>query len=187
MSGETDLEAPDWVTERWGSNLLLRIATPQDWDSKHSEDQLSSDPWEIKIPLHLRYLHPHPSGHRNTSVPWPVVFWACKTQSDEELGLNPFDRVRLGWDGLFGPRTFFYHLHPTQDGLESGQAYPLVETIKVPVLTTDYGLGGENIVLCTLVFITAGLLWILWKLRPALMSSCIIPHNKQATSKKKNL
>lgn len=107
------------------------------------------------------------------------------SQSDEELGINPFDRIRLGWDGLFKAGTFFYQLHPTaysNSGPESGQAsYPLVESIKVPVLSTDYGLGGENIVFGTLVFIAAGFLWIVWKLSPASISR----HGKPAVGKKK--
>src|SRR3954452_15863481 len=28
LAGEMDLEAPDWVVNRWGSNWLLELATP---------------------------------------------------------------------------------------------------------------------------------------------------------------
>ena len=44
------------------------------------------------------------------------------------MDTNPFDRVNLGYDGLFGPRTMFYHLQPTSGGNS------LLVDIQVPVL-----------------------------------------------------
>lgn len=74
------------------------------------------------------------------------------------MGVNPFDRTNLGWDGLFGPRTVFYQLQPT-----SGR---LVEDIEVPVLRLeDEGLfRAKNIELGTCVVITLGFFWVLWRL-----------------------
>ena len=73
------------------------------------------------------------------------------------MGVNPFDRVNLGYDGLFGPKTMFYHLEP--DG--AGASGSLVERLAVPVLDLDRsGLveGG------TVVVVVLGALWVCWKL-----------------------
>lgn len=75
---------------------------------------------------------------------------------------NPFDRVNLGWDSLFGPQTTFYQLHPS--GAEAGR---LVEELRVPVLRLNENKGifrTKAIELGTVAVVTLGLLWVLWKL-----------------------
>ncbi|OKL64529.1 hypothetical protein UA08_00200 [Talaromyces atroroseus] len=167
VSGETDLEAPDWVLPSWGSNLLLEIATP----SEGQDIGGSSGSWDVTIPLHLRYLKPSESGHQLASIPWPIVFWACSAEDSTEMGKNPFDLVDLGYDALFTPRTFFFHLHPESNDpskLSSGRA--LMQEISVPVLkaATDserpYGEAASRVELGTVVAITIGFIWVLWKL-----------------------
>ena len=164
IAGETDLEVPDWVTERWGSNLLLELATPPP-----NSQQGDSGDWEVTIPLHLRYLHPSGSGYRNISIPWPIVFWACAGDEGKKLGQNPFDRVHLGWDELFTPRTTFYQLHPTPLQSEEASLQPgLVEQIQVPALRIEDGPDGSsqirNIEVGTLLVIVIGFMWVLSKL-----------------------
>ncbi|EGE79844.1 pbn1 [Blastomyces dermatitidis ATCC 18188] len=190
IAGETDLEAPDWVTERWGSSLLLELATPPSSNTHKSthgnrNDDNDND-WQVTIPLHLRYLHPSPSGYRNISVPWPVIFWACTPEDEEReesaadgrgkmMAINPFDRVRLGWDGLFAPGTLFYQLHPDTAASTDGDAHVhlgaergmMVEKIQVPVLRIDDGNDGglldnvRSIEMVTLVVVVFGFLWVL--------------------------
>ncbi|CAI7676755.1 unnamed protein product [Penicillium pancosmium] len=153
FSGETDLEAPDWAVDRWGSTWLLELATP----SADSADPASN--WTSTIPMHLRYLNPSESGYRSAAVPWPVVFWACSTEEEGKMGKNPFDRINLGYDELFGPRTIFYQLHPASQHL--------VEELDVPVLKLKDGEGlfqARNIELGTSVVIVLGFLWIIWRL-----------------------
>lgn len=74
------------------------------------------------------------------------------------MGVNPFDRTNRGWDGLFGPRTMFYQLHP-----ESGR---LVEEVDVPVLKLEDGglFRAQNIELGTSLVILLGFLWLIWRL-----------------------
>ncbi|KFY26321.1 hypothetical protein V491_01348, partial [Pseudogymnoascus sp. VKM F-3775] len=67
-----DLEAPEYTMSLWGSHLLVELAPPRP----------SEDSWTAEIPLHLRYLLPSESGYSTTSLPSPVVFWAC--EADEE-------------------------------------------------------------------------------------------------------
>lgn len=128
LSGELDLEIPDYATQKWGSAMLLELATPANSSST------GTTPWSITIPLHLRYLPPSPSGYRTVTIPHPLLFWACTADDGTKFPVNPFDRVNLGYDGLFGPRTMFFHLEP--------KAERLVESIKVPVL--NEGVMGFN-------------------------------------------
>jgi hypothetical protein len=82
------------------------------------------------------------------------------------MGVNPFDRVNLGWEGLFGPRTMFFQLHPGENGsLSRG----VVEHIHVPVLQateegSQYRRTVEHVELGTVMVIVLGFIWILWKL-----------------------
>ncbi|KAL2865625.1 uncharacterized protein BJX67DRAFT_373018 [Aspergillus lucknowensis] len=176
VAGETDLEAPDWFVSRWGSSWLLELDTPLDSDQ-------GSEDWNVTIPLHLRYLHPSASGYRSVSIPWPVVFWACTAEDGTKMGMNPFDRVNLGWEGLFGPRTMFYQLHPSP----LNENNVLVEELKVPVLTVKENSGifqSKVIELGTVAVIVLGFLWVLWKLALVVRSSGIRPQERQGTGKR---
>ncbi|OJJ48896.1 hypothetical protein ASPZODRAFT_139850 [Penicilliopsis zonata CBS 506.65] len=172
VSGETDLEAPDWSVPSWGSTWLLEIdsSSPEEEEEEEEEEEDRNDTgssiesademMNMTIPLHLRYLPPSESGYRPASMPWPVVFWACTSQEETPMGVNPFDRVDLGWDGLFAPRTTFYHLAP---GGSSGQS--LVSEIPVPVLQLDAtGLTSVSIELGTVLVILLGVAWVVSRL-----------------------
>jgi len=76
------------------------------------------------------------------------------------MNVNPFDRVNLGYDGLFGPRTMFYHLQPSAAGNGSGNG-SLVEMISVPVLDTR---RTEWVEVGTVAVMLVGFLWVCWKL-----------------------
>lgn len=139
-----DLEAPEYSMSLWGSSLLLELAPPP----------ASSEPWTAEIPLHLRYLLPSESGYRETALPSPVLFWACTAEEETKFTINPFDRVNLGYEGLFDPKTIFYHLSP--------EARPdLYSSVTVPVLNTTY---SGHLELGTTAVILLGFGWILWKL-----------------------
>ncbi len=144
ISGETDLEAPDWIVQKWGSNLLIELSPPSP----------NEGTWDVDIPLHLRYLPPAPGGMTEVQVPWPVVFWACRAEEGLKMNVNPFDRVDLGYDGLFGPRTMFYHVSPKTDST-------CVETIQLPVMDT---LGTRYVEVGTSTVIVMGFVWIWWRL-----------------------
>ena len=155
ISGETDLEAPDYVVKKWGSNVLLELATPLP-DSK-----VRHIPWNVTIPLHLRYVEPKAGKTSQIQVPWPVVFWACTADEGTKFPVNPFDRVNLGYDGLFGPRTMFYHLDTqSQNGT-------MVVELDVPVLDTS-AVGSAWVESGTVLVVLMGFAWVLWKLWPAI-------------------
>ncbi|KAH8702558.1 protein pbn1 [Talaromyces proteolyticus] len=182
ISGETDLEAPDWVLPQWGSNLLLELAHPT--DTSHS--------WDVTIPLHLRYLKPSQSGFQSAPLSWPVVFWACTAEDGTKMGINPFDRVNLGYEGLFGPKTMFFQLHPGHyNNSDSRRERRLVEEISVPVLQTAEGdmlvrgKTARQLELGTLIAIVLGFVWVLWKLGSVVKSSAFDSAGPRDAPKKK--
>ncbi|KAA8625874.1 PIG-X-domain-containing protein [Pyrenophora tritici-repentis] len=156
LSGATDLEAPDWVVEEWGSAALFQLAGT----------------WNISIPLHLRYLPASHTGYRTVPVPWPVVFWACHADSGAQHASNPFDRTHLGYEGLFGPKTRFLHVDPKPDVDAKGQELIrekllvgddwLVEFIKVPVLATGRSTWVEGGTVGIVLVAFVGLCWVLF-------------------------
>lgn len=149
LSGEQDLEAPNWAINAWGSAALLELA--------HPAPGAVHDRWSVTIPTHLRYLEP--PSEPALSVPWPVVFWACQADEGLKFSTNPFDRVNLGYDGLFGPKTMFFHIPPASQS----EAY---ELIHVPTL--DLTPDGVALVTTGTIFaVTVGFLWICWKLLSA--------------------
>lgn len=158
LAGETDLEAPIWTVSKWGSALLLELAPPLVASGPRSAgttDEPGSS-WHADVPLHLRYFPPSQEGQASLSVAWPIVFWACPSDQGTKMNTNPFDRVNLGYDGLFGPRTMFYHLQPASGG-ES-----LLAEIQVPVLDLD----GSKMMWVepgTATMVVLGFLWVCLK------------------------
>ncbi|KAI3475318.1 hypothetical protein L1887_63295 [Cichorium endivia] len=77
LSGEQDLEAPEWVVKSWGSAALFELAHPA---SANAE----GDTWIATIPTHLRYVRNRETRlhrpMRKFSLPAPVVFWACNAE-----------------------------------------------------------------------------------------------------------
>ncbi|KAM3421369.1 Protein PBN1 [Cercospora zeina] len=150
LSGEEDLEAPNWVVKQWGSIALVELASPT--STEHPKGN-----WTVTIPMHLRYLNATASetGHTTIDAPWPVVFWACEAEEGLKMSTNPFDRINLGYDGLFGPKTMFYHVPANP---ENGR---LVEQLQVPVLDPTQ---ATWVPLGTLLAVVLGFAWICWKL-----------------------
>jgi hypothetical protein len=142
-----DLEAPSYTLSSWGSSLLLELAPPP-----------RAQNFTAEIPLHLRYLPPSQnSTSTSIEIPYPIVFWACTSDEGTKFPINPFDRINLGYDGLFGPRTMFYHLNPRAMEEEK----ELVMGIEVPVL----GLGSAGsawVETGTAGVVAVGFLWVVW-------------------------
>ncbi|KAL8843120.1 MAG: hypothetical protein Q9170_000250 [Blastenia crenularia] len=155
LSGETDLEAPNWVIRKWGSALLLELAPPT--PNRSSSSSARNALWHADVPLHLRYLSPALGGVTDIEVPWPVVFWACPANEGTKMNVNPFDRVNLGYESLFGPRTMFYHFQP-QPTVAGGR---LMEKIHVPVMVLEGTRWVEN---GTVGVALLGAMWVVWKL-----------------------
>ena len=101
---------------------------------------------------------------QSVDLPWPIVYWACTAEEGTKFPVNPFDRVNLGFDGLYGPRTMFYHLRPNAPA-----ATRLVEKLSVPVYNSDR-LGAQTIELGTLIVVLTGFLWVAARLWPGIKS-----------------
>jgi hypothetical protein len=158
LTGEQDLEAPDWVVKRWGSAALIELATPP--SKTFAGDARDPPQWTVTIPTHLRYLsananNTEDSGHVMLDVPWPIVFWACEAEEGLKMATNPFDRVNLGYDGLFGPKTMFYHVPPAADGTST------IASIRVPVLHQE---KADWVPVGTMIAVVLGFAWVCWKL-----------------------
>jgi hypothetical protein len=158
LSGEQDLEAPEWVIQRWGSAALFELAVPS--TRQTNEGKGSTEDWKVTIPTHLRYLdgQKHDGGapdQTTIDIPWPIVFWACEAEEGLKMSTNPFDRVNLGYDGLFGPKTMFYHIPVASDVSST------VSQIKVPVLNAE---NGQWIQVGTLIAVVLGFGFICWQL-----------------------
>jgi hypothetical protein len=144
ISQPVDLEAPNYIMNLWGSSLLLELKAPE-----------SGEGFNADIPLHLRYQAPRAGGEASFEVANPAVFWACAAEEGTKFPNNPFDRINLGFDGLFGPRTLFWHLDPApQNG-------SLMLNESVPVLDL-----GNSALVSTLTGATVliGFLGVVWRL-----------------------
>ena len=151
LAGETDLEAPDWTIKQWGSSMLMELAPPPRSHGSRNEA------WSAYVPLHLRYLQPEAGGRGTMELPWPVVFWACPAQEGTKMSANPFDRLNLGFEGLFGPRTMFYHLTPHTNS----ETQNLIERLQIPVLDAEKLANAET---GTVVVVMLGTIWLVAKL-----------------------
>ncbi|KAI1879387.1 hypothetical protein JX265_002341 [Neoarthrinium moseri] len=155
ISQPIDLEAPSYVMKLWGSSLLLELKPP-------AEDEAVA--FTAEVPLHLRYQVPQDGGEESVTTPYPAVFWACAAEEGTKFPNSPFDRVNIGYDGLFGPRTLFWHLDPApQEGVKD-----LMLTDSVPVLDLGQALLISPL---TAAVVVAGFAWVVWKLVAVFMKS----------------
>lgn len=153
-----DLEAPDYAVSTWGSAILVELAPP----AEPKQTRASTQDWTAEIPLHLRYLQPADDGYRDVDVPYPAVFWACAAEDGTKFPTNPFDRVNLGYDGLFGPRTEFWHVAPNAPVTSAAGSLRLLKSsVHVPVLDASR-IAWVNA--GTAAVVLAGFTWVLWKL-----------------------
>lgn len=157
LSGELDLEIPDYVVHQWGSAMLLELSTTNNTQSTSPQPE-----YTVTIPLHLRYLPPSPTGYRKITVPHPTLFWACTLPTDSAVNfhVNPFDRVYLGYDSLFDANTIFYHLEPYRNSkVGAAGKTKLVSDIEVPVLN-EGTLGFKGVEWVTGVSVLVGFLYV---------------------------
>lgn len=149
--------------DKWGSSILVELSPPE---------TEKPTPWTAEIPLHLRYLSPAQGGYQKIGVPYPAVFWACAAEEGTKFPNNPFEKVNLGYDGLFGPRTVFWHVEPHPEGNQ------LQNTIKVPVLDLD---KSQWVNVITAITVLIGFAWVTWKLGVVYLKS---GHGSSATPSK---
>lgn len=151
LSHDIDLEAPAYTVTPWGASMLLELSTPP------FEKPETAQHYSAEIPLHLRYMLPDSgTSYHNATMPEPVVFWACKGIEGSKYSVNPFDRVHLGYDGLFGPRTSFHHLNLEHTSGDGGYL-----SFGIPILDRQW---ARTIEVGTACAVLLGFLWVLLKL-----------------------
>ncbi|GJC80711.1 protein pbn1 [Colletotrichum liriopes] len=148
-----DLEAPAYATKPWGSGVLLELRPP----ATEKEEE-----WTAEVPLHLRYLEPAAGGYTDVEVPYPAVFWACSSEEGTKFPSSPFERVNLGYDALFGPRTVFWHVDPRPvAGSAAEDGGRLLSIVRVPVLEAGQAAWVR---VGTAAAVVVGFAWVLWRL-----------------------
>jgi hypothetical protein len=157
VSGEADLEAPVWGSNRWGSSVLVEVDPEQTTDTGLT----------VELPLHLRYLEPKNSTESEMRFALPSIFWACRSEEWSKMGNSPFDRMHLGWEHLFPEQTMYYHLSPAEDAWK---------TIRVPVLDLQHAMIVK---VGTVTVILGGFLWVCWKI----FASFTANNNKKSVKK----
>lgn len=152
VTGNTDLEQPNYTIQEWGSRVLIQI------DTTSAKDNI---PLQMELPLHLRYLSPlDGASSTNVTFAWPAVFWACSSDNWVKMSNSPFDRTALGWEDLLVEQTMYYHLSPAPaPGMEGSGTFGRIE---VPVL--DKGWGNEEVIKTgTTAVVGLGFLWAVGK------------------------
>lgn len=161
-----DLEAPAYAVKSWGSSLLLSLAAPvprakEDGSSEESttEQVTVDEAFSAQIPMHLRYLAPNSNlnGMENTTIPFPIIFWACNPDPANLLKVadSPFDSTALGYDGFFDDGTIFYHISPQVENVGN----TLISSLSVPVLDLN---GSKWVELGTGLAVLVGFGWVFW-------------------------
>lgn len=179
MSAPVDLEAPAYVMDVWGSAVLLELSPPP----LPPTEQKNGWTAVAEIPLHLRYLPPASGGYATVDVPHPAVFWACTTAEGTKFPSSPFERVNLGYDGLFGPRTVFWHVEPSLGGGAGGGDGRLVSSVRVPVLNTDF--ASSWVSAGTAAVVVLGFGWIVWRLLKVYLATGYGPSKQMEGLEKK--
>ncbi|KAK9365897.1 PIG-X [Lipomyces kononenkoae] len=154
--GETDLEIPVWMVDKWGSAMLLELVPPAQSLVPGEMQKL-----DIEIPMHSRYEVPR----WNTTVathdmPWPIMFWACNGSVEAEMTTSPFDSNGLGHEYLFDAGTMFYYLHPNQTISNPVNKTYLVTNLNIPLVPLE---SYKYVQPWTVSVILLGCMWIFYK------------------------
>lgn len=139
--GETDLEAPVWVVDGWGSEALVEIYP-------HSAD--ASMNFEFGLPMHSRYQDPqYNETLTNHTMPKPVVFWACLDAENRPTS----EFKSLGYESLFPDETIFYHIPVAESEVYDEYQIPIAPIESYHVVHA-----------VTITVILGGFLWLLFRI-----------------------
>ncbi|ODQ56512.1 PIG-X-domain-containing protein [Saitoella complicata NRRL Y-17804] len=137
MWGETDLEAPVWAVDGWGSIAAVEV----DWRGQEGKEDVT-----VELPLHMRYAVP--DDEQGVEIQQPVVYWACENAAQSPLEENPFDTPRTLYTHLHPGDTTFHFLTPT---LENGMRIEVPTAKTGDVAMAQWGTMGA---------ITLGMAWV---------------------------
>lgn len=147
--GETDLEAPIWAVDGWGSEALIQLYTSH----KSSDGELV-----FELPTHSRYEVPQTqSSSVHEYQPWPVVFWACLPPTKEEDNSlettvpSAVETRNIGYESIFPNDTVFYYFNADTSRLPSDRlqsefdipvapfsSYSVVQVVTVVVILASF-------------------------------------------------
>ncbi|KAK9468424.1 PIG-X [Lipomyces arxii] len=154
--GETDLEIPVWMVDKWGSIMLLELIPPEPARFPGIMQKL-----DVEIPMHFRYEVPDWNTTKiSHEMPWPSMFWACNGSVEAEMTTSPFDSNGLGHEYFFEPGTMFYYLHPNMTISNPVNMTYLTTTVTIPVVALE---TYKYVQPLTVIVISLGCLWIFFK------------------------
>lgn len=109
--GETDLEAPIWAVDGYGSEALVQIYT------RNRPAGETPGTFQFELPTHSRYEVPQMNSTIVGEIqPWPVVFWACQPtleEKEEHPASAAVETINLGYEAIFPENTVFHYLTPS--------------------------------------------------------------------------
>ncbi|KAK9462847.1 PIG-X [Lipomyces oligophaga] len=172
--GETDLEIPVWMVDKWGSTMLLELIPPpvveaieDDSDersanrAKHLPKTYPIQRLDVEIPMHSRYEVPDWNISAVVhDIPWPSIFWACNSSSEMEMRKGPFDSNMLGPERLFERGTSFYYILANQSLTTPVSSSALTTKLSIPVVKLE---AYDYVQPWTVGVILAGCVWIVYK------------------------
>uniref|UniRef100_A0A060TBR2 Protein PBN1 n=1 Tax=Blastobotrys adeninivorans TaxID=409370 RepID=A0A060TBR2_BLAAD len=138
--GESDLEAPVWEVQGWGSEAVVQIYPP---DATGQE-------FNFTLPMHSRYEVPQEGDTKvDHEMPLPFVFWACANIQDPLAGEYP----AVAYESLFPPNTVFYRV----PGSPYSEPESVVSPYSIPVAPVQsFGV----VQLATVVAVLGGFLYL---------------------------
>jgi len=152
--GESDLEAPIWAVDGYGSEALVQIY------AKNRPKSETPGTFQFELPTHSRYEVPQLNSTVVDEVqPWPVVFWACQSTEEEKEAYpapGAVETVHLGYETIFPKNTVFHYLTPK---VEAGKT--LQSEFDIPVAPFS---SYETVQLVTLIAILTGFFYLTYEL-----------------------
>ncbi|KAK9455259.1 PIG-X [Dipodascopsis uninucleata] len=154
--GETDLEIPVWMVDKWGSTMLLELEQPGPALVPFLGQTIN-----LEIPMHSRYEMPDWKIKSVTHpMPWPIVFWACNVSSESEMVSGPFDSKSLGIESFFPDGTALYYFLPNMTISNTIDKSYLITNLRIPVVPLE---AYQYVEPYTVIAIVLGCIWIFYK------------------------
>ncbi|KTW30212.1 hypothetical protein T552_00690 [Pneumocystis carinii B80] len=156
IHGETDLEAPSWQLNKWGSLILVEALFYQNIS------------FFIDLPIHLRYHLPMLHNFHSFNLSLPTSFFFCHSAKGIYPSNSPFLSSWLLFHNYFSKNGSFYFLN------HSIQNYSTSMTIHTPILYSNHILFVQ---IATFLVISISFFYIFFKILIQLHFLGIFIHN----------
>ncbi|CCJ30167.1 unnamed protein product [Pneumocystis jirovecii] len=156
--GETNLEAPVWKLQKWGSVVLIETV------SNHLNTSFFVD-----LPIHLRYFPPKKDMFYTSDLPFPISFFSCESIQDVNTIQTPFTSSWELFHQHFPQNNTFHFLH----NLNHNDSFMIIH---IPVVNSDHILFVQFL---TFLLILASFTYISFKLILLILNTWKFKHKKK--------